>query len=864
MRITHARKWSTCMAGAALAIGMLWPVGQAAAASSSAVTAQHQTDGTVAPTDPTNLHTYFHTSSMIGLLWNKPLDGGQVASYAIYQDGHRMASVSKTQYGTLNTDYTVRGLAADHAYTFQITAIDATGHPLGTTRSVTVRTARAGRTLNVLNFGAVGDGKTLDTKALQRAIDACPTDGIVEVPKGTYLTGPLFLKSNMTLYLDKGATLLGSQNRADYPVIQSRWEGTNMKSYASLITAIRAHNVVIAGDGTLNGNADANIWWDKAEKEPKNGGPARPRTVEIIRSTNVVLQGLTIENSPAWTIHPLYSQDVVISGVTVHNPPDAQNTDGLDPDSTQYLTVVDDVFDVGDDDIAIKSGKDSEGRRIGIPSEHILIKDCLMLHGHGGVTIGSEMSGGVKDVLVQNCVFNGTQVGLRLKTLRGRGGVVENLTFDGVQMNHIKDQAFLIDENYGSNGSALPSGPVTDATPAIRNLNFDNITVNGAKQAVFFNGLQELPIQYITFHNVRITADKGILTNNVQNIRLDHVTMNGVPLFDGPNSIADLAYTGALDGTVNLTANSAPIALPGGLVNNLGGTVSVWERTGSADSGGSGSIFFGEGAAAANGVELGFNSTHQLQFAMTADAQAFSLTSPKAYNDGQWHKVTATWDSEGNATLYVDGSPVATQSSAPAAAVNGDPTVAEATLTPVSIADKAVVGQNAHGGNAFIGQLKDLQIYNYALPQMVVAGYQVSNLHGPAVVAPTGLTVDAVQYKDGTQTFTWVPPVLEGDTYLQPTASSASGPSGNRLSFDLHQAATVYVAYPANLHAPSWLNEFQPTGLMLQNSDGQTFSLYSKDFAAGTVTLGDTGTAHRVPPYTVIMGQGLPTSNGVS
>ncbi|EJY56052.1 glycoside hydrolase family 28 [Alicyclobacillus hesperidum URH17-3-68] len=816
---------------------------------------------------PVGLQSYAVTSSLVDLIWQPEYNAG--VTYAVYENGSRIGRVA-------DSNFTVSDLQPNHTYSFQVATITGSGDVSKPSAAIVVKTLAQGKMVNVKQFGAIGDGKSDDTRALQRAIDAVPKGGTLYVPAGTYYTAPLQLKSDMTLYLAKGATLLGSSNIDAYKPIWSRWEGTEMYRYMSLITGDNVRNVTITGEGVIDGNGETPIhdnagntygnWWSKQYKEPlsdpavslvqspnySQGLPyARPSLIEFLHSQNILIQGVTVQNSPSWTIHPVYCDHVTLADVHIVNPPTSDNTDGVDPDSVNGMQIIDDTFSVGDDDIAIKSGKDAEGRRIGIPSQNIVVRNCHMLNGHG-VSIGSEMSGGVQNVLVENCDFDGTNAGLRIKTLRGRGGIVQNITFDHVSMSNIQAQAFIIDENYASNGSALPPGPVTDATPAIRNLNFDNITVNGAKQAMYFSGLAELPIQNIAFHNVAINgAGSGIQAENVEGVKMDNVSINGVPMFDGVNTIQDLTFQGILPSAATFLTGTQPIALPGNLVTNVGGTISA-SFASSADTGVNMPIVTGEGTNG-NGVGVFFNADHRVEFQMHAGSQSVDLVSPQAYHDGLWHQVTATWDNAGDANLYIDGSLVASTTVAPATTVDGDPTVASPQVNPVAIASSMAVGGTTDA--SFMGQIKDVTIMNYPESPLSISGYHITNVSGGGVVSPEGLQVDAQQYNNRPYTFTWVPPYLIGDPFLQTTAGSRSG-----LSFDLHQDATVYVAYDATAKKPTWLKPFVDTGETLSNDVGETYEIYAKDFAAGEVSLGPVVDPKHTAMYTVFVGQGLPTT----
>jgi polygalacturonase len=541
-----------------------------------------------APTSPLNLNAYATTYKSVSLIWDKSSDNTGIAAYDVYVNGKLAGSSTPNEYGVAMTNLTVTDLKPNTMYSFKVVARDAAGNHSNKSAHVNVRTDVLGKVFNVKDFGAKGDGLTKDTAAIQAAIDAASAspDSLVVLPAGTYYSAPLNLKSNMTFEIQKDATLLGSRDVSDYPVIEDRWEGTTFHSYQSLIASQGAKNLKVIGEGTIDGNAgpikampsngvdefgypykkvnlagtydynngkydpntDASttvyfnmgLWWDNPKATNPATQTARPRLIQFKDSENVLLQGLNITNSPSWTIQPLYSNNVVIDSVYVNNPAvpvDAPNTDGVDPDSVDGLKIFGSTFNVGDDAIAIKSGKDAEGRQIGRPSQNIEIRNNIMKHGHGGVTIGSEMSGDVRNVVARDDIFDGTDVGIRMKTLRGRGGTIENLTFDNIMMKDIQGDAFNINSNYTSNGVPLPyTGVVDETTPHIKNITIQNITCEGAQEASFFQGLYESPVDGLTLKNITVHADKPLYFQYVKNITMENVNINDGDMFQ-PGSI---------------------------------------------------------------------------------------------------------------------------------------------------------------------------------------------------------------------------------------------------------------------------------------------------------------------------------------
>jgi len=364
-------------------------------------------------------------------------------------------------------------------------------------------------TTNVLDYGAMGDGQTINTRALQSAIDACcrAGGGTVYVPAGAYVTGSLELGSYLTLYLDAGAKLLGSQDAADYPVVEGRWEGVDRRTHAPLIAGSGLRNVAITGRGTIDGRGA--YWWQKL-REGTLDHP-RPRLIGLMECSNVLIEGLTLTRSPSWTIHPARCENVTVDRVTIVNPPDSPNTDGINPDACRNVHISNCHIDVGDDCITIKSGTEDGARAALSPCENLTITNCTMVHGHGGVVIGSEMSGGVRNVTIANCVFVGTDRGIRLKSRRGRGGVVEDIRVSNVVMQDVLCP-FIMNLYYGCGAwgaeriSDKRPYPVGEGTPCFRRIHFAGITARRVRYAAgFIYGLAEMPVQEVSFSDVSVS-----------------------------------------------------------------------------------------------------------------------------------------------------------------------------------------------------------------------------------------------------------------------------------------------------------------------------------------------------------------------
>jgi polygalacturonase len=375
--------------------------------------------------------------------------------------------------------------------------------------------AHAAYTCDPRAYGAKGDGTTKDTAAIQHAIDACEAHGggTVHLSAGTYLSAPVMLKSNITLDLDQGATLLGSPDFADYPLItEFRAPGRQ-----SLVSATNADNVAIIGEGTIDGNGQR--WWDMA-RSIKNAGVMgsdhpRPRLVVFNHCRHIRIEGITVQNSPMWQIVPYYSEDIVIRNVRVLAPARSPNTDAIDPFSSSHV-LIDHVYaDVGDDDVAIKSGEaNSPGPDS--PSSDIVIMDCTFKHGHG-LSIGSEIAGGARNIHAERITFEGTDNGIRVKANRDRGNDVGNLSFSDIRMQDVK-HAIIISEYYPKVLPPNPDNPapVTRLTPHFHDISIQNLAAAGIAEAGTIAGLPEAPVRNVVLKNVKIDAQTGLIISNAQ------------------------------------------------------------------------------------------------------------------------------------------------------------------------------------------------------------------------------------------------------------------------------------------------------------------------------------------------------------
>jgi len=444
-------------------------------------------------------------------------------------------------------------------------------------------------TFNIISYGAVSSANTLNTGAIQQAIDMASKQGggMVLVPSGFWLTGPIKLLSNVNLHISSGAVLQFSNKPKDYPLIRTNWEGVDAIRAQSPISAKGQRNIAITGSGIIDGAGEA--WrpvkkgkltageWDKlihsggvldSKKEtwyPTEGAlkastmdrPGviaagfteanteeikeflRPNMISLRECEQVLLEGVTFQNSPAWNIHPLLCKHLTVENIHVKNPWFAQNGDGIDIESCEFVSVRNSKFDVGDDGICLKSGKDAEGRKRARPSAHILIENCIVFHGHGGVVVGSEMSGGVHDLFVNNCQFLDTDVGLRFKTMRGRGGVVENVFIRDISMKNIAGEAILFDMYYQGkdpvstfgNGGETPKielVPINEGTPQFKNIFIDNVVAKGAETGLLIRGLPEMPIHHIELNNIDIESNQGYRVIEAQDIILNRATFKEI------------------------------------------------------------------------------------------------------------------------------------------------------------------------------------------------------------------------------------------------------------------------------------------------------------------------------------------------
>lgn len=453
--------------------------------------------------------------------------------------------------------------------------------------------------VTITEFGAKSGGQFLCSQAFADAIDALAKKGggRVIIPRGTWLTGPITLKSNIELHSESGALVIFSKDKNLYPLVETNFEGYNTYRCMSPINGRDLENVAITGSGIFDGSGD--VWrpvkkdkltesqWKKlvasggvlsenkktwypsqqyidGEKQAEMNVPRslhtkaefekirdflRPVMVSLISCNKVLLDGPVFENSPAWCIHPLMCENFTMRNTTVRNPWYSQNGDGIDIESCKNSAIHDSNFDVGDDGICIKSGKDKEGRDRGIPNQNLIVKNCVVFHGHGGVTVGSEMSGGVKNLHVSNCTFIGTDVGLRFKSTRGRGGVVQDIYISNVEMINIPTQAISFnlyyagrdpseDKDSGDGIRAPKLLPVTEETPQFKDIFIHDVTCNGAYQGIFLQGLPEMKLENVELTNIRMEADYGLICSDANRVRVKNLELKTkyAPVIDLKNS----------------------------------------------------------------------------------------------------------------------------------------------------------------------------------------------------------------------------------------------------------------------------------------------------------------------------------------
>tara|TARA_R110002049_G_scaffold38978_4_gene120414 strand:- start:17614 stop:19200 length:1587 start_codon:yes stop_codon:yes gene_type:complete len=416
--------------------------------------------------------------------------------------------------------------------------------------------------INVLVYGAKNDGVYKNTLAIKAAIEKASSQGggTVYFPAGNYLTGPIHLKRDITLYIDSGATIIFSEDFDDYlPMVPTRFQGANGKGFSPLIYGNNLQNVSIVGMGTIDGQGE--VWQKaikeirKAEKEgiinepnkwqkifAKNNpekknldqsGFQRPLFIQFLNSSRIKIKDIKVINAPFWTVHFVDCDNVTVDGVYIKNPEESSNTDGINPESSRNVKITNCVIDVGDDCISIKSGKGSEARENYKPSKNIQISNCTMIHGAAGVSIGSEMSAGVENVVISNCIIENTGKGIHIKTNRNRGGYIKNVRVNNII---IKDILYCFDEVPAAmhinamyyDKDSIQNMPITKSTPILENIHFSNITMSNIKYPVFLYGLGESNFKDISFSNMDISSIEGMKIKNVDGLSMKNISMRTV------------------------------------------------------------------------------------------------------------------------------------------------------------------------------------------------------------------------------------------------------------------------------------------------------------------------------------------------
>lgn len=430
------------------------------------------------------------------------------------------------------------------------------------------------RIYRIEDYGAVKGGEVSNTEAIRKAIEAAHEagGGRVVVGAGIWLTGPVELLSHVELHVEQGGLLLFHKHDEEYPLVRSNYEGESRIRATSPIHAMDQTDIAITGKGVIDGNGQ--LWrmvksmkltakqWEKLTKSggvvaegndglhwfPSEGSYLghkvpnvdpedpdwqakamqyfdyhRPVMVNLIRCKRVLIEDITLQNSPAWNLHPIFCEHLTLRNAIIRNPWYAQNGDGLDLESCRFVEIDGTSFDVGDDAICMKAGKNAPARKIPIPTEYVTIRNCVVYHGHGGFVVGSEMSRGVRHILVSNCLFIGTDVGIRFKSALGRGGVVEDITLDGINMVNIENEAIIFTMGYTD--AFDKNKAETDDVPEFKNIAIRNTVCRGAGRALRVDGLAQLPIHDITLENVELTAKTGFFCREAENIHFQNVTI---------------------------------------------------------------------------------------------------------------------------------------------------------------------------------------------------------------------------------------------------------------------------------------------------------------------------------------------------
>ena len=497
------------------------------------------------------IKTLFISSTSACFEWQNDLAYYKEKEYLILLNGKQALSGNTNVFSLFN-------LLPDTEYTITSPSMEG---------SLVFRTKPESAAINVRDFGAVGDGRTDDTVAVQAAINCLPRGGRLYFPEGTYLVAPLCLKSHITLDISKNACILGSSDRSRYPIIPGKtvdmvngeehffgtWEGNAVPMHQALIFAEYAEDITIVGQGMINGNAPEAGWWIDVKSQP-NG---RPRLMFFNRCEGIRVHGIHACDAASWQMHPYFSKEVDFLDMFISAPKDSPNTDAIDPEACDRVDIIGCRFSVGDDCIAVKSGKIEIGRKFKTPANGYTVRNCLMEFGHGAVTLGSEMAGGVTNLTVNRCVFRKTDRGLRIKTRRGRGkdAIIDGVVFENIKMEGVLTPIVMnmwyncCDPDRSSEyvWSRNPL-PVDDRTPYLGKFTFRNMVCEDCEAAACYcDGLPEQPIEQITVENIKFTYSPdakpslpamreymkafcrvGMYFDNVKTLIIDNVTLDGV------------------------------------------------------------------------------------------------------------------------------------------------------------------------------------------------------------------------------------------------------------------------------------------------------------------------------------------------
>ena len=495
------------------------------------------------------LKVLFISSGSACFEWDNDIPYYAEKNYEIYLNGNKVLCANTNVFSLF-------GLTPDTEYTLTSDAMS---------DELKFRTAKDTCVVNVRDFGAIGDGIADDTQSIQTAINCLPRGAKLYFPAGDYLTAPLCLKSHMTLELSDGATILGHTDTSRYPVVPGHtvdmisgeeiefgsWEGNSVRMHQALIFAEYAEDITIVGPGTVDGNAQNSIWW----QNPK-APIGRPRLLFFNRCDGVRVHGITAQNSASWQLHPYYSKNIDFLDISIFAPKDSPNTDAIDPESCDEVNIIGCKFSVGDDCIAIKSSKIDLARKYKTPANRHTVRNCLMQFGHGAITLGSEMSGGVTNLTVNRCVFRQTDRGLRIKTRRGRGkyAVIDGVVFENIKMERVITPIAINmwynccdPDRYSQYVWHREPLLVDNRTPYLGTFTFRNMECTDCEAAACYcDGLPEQPIKSITFENIKFTyasdakpskpimknfaeptCKLGLYLDNVETVNIKNVSLEG-------------------------------------------------------------------------------------------------------------------------------------------------------------------------------------------------------------------------------------------------------------------------------------------------------------------------------------------------